>query len=267
MNRKTLITSIRQKKSYLCIGLDTDLSKIPTKFLKYDDPIFEFNKAVIDATKDYCVAFKLNLAFYESNGLKGWKSLTKTVNYIPENIFRIADAKRGDIGNTSAHYAKAFFQELPFDAITVSPYMGSDSVIPFFEYPGKWVILLALTSNKGSADFQMQKIGDEFVYEKVLKTATKWGTIDNTMFVVGATHPETFSVVRKIVPQHFLLVPGVGAQGGSVREVSENAINSDIGILINVSRAILFPGNDEIFPENITIAAAEYQQQMAVFIK
>ncbi|HPD64463.1 MAG TPA: orotidine-5'-phosphate decarboxylase [Bacteroidia bacterium] len=266
MDRKSLIAAIREKKSYLCVGLDTDLNKIPGSFLQTDDPVFEFNKAVIDATKDCCVAYKLNLAFYESSGLKGWQSLIKTVSYIPDNIFKIADAKRGDIGNTSSQYAKAFFSEMPFDAITVSPYMGSDSVTPFYNYPGKWVIILALTSNKGSADFQMLKTDEEYLFERVLKTASTWGSAENTMFVVGATHPGAFESIRKIVPDHFLLIPGVGAQGGTVQDVSKYALNKDFGIIINVSRGILFPENDLPFPDNISKAAFEYQQQMKEFI-
>jgi len=266
MNKQQLIDTIKQKKSFLCIGLDTDLNKIPAEYREFENPIFEFNKMVIDATKDIAVSYKLNLAFYESFGMKGWEELEKTVNYIPKGIFRIADAKRGDIGNTSAQYAKAFFEAMPFDAITVSPYMGSDSVKPFLGFENKWVIILALTSNPGSADFQMQKINNEFLFEKVIKTASGWGSSENTMFVVGATHPGMFLTIRKLIPNHFILIPGVGAQGGNIDDIGKNALNKDIGVLVNVSRAILFPDSTAQFPNKCRLAAKEYQQQMSVFI-
>ncbi|MFC2114638.1 orotidine-5'-phosphate decarboxylase, partial [Bacteroidota bacterium] len=209
MNKAQLIEEIQRKKSFLCVGLDTDLNKIPIHLKSTDDPVFEFNKAVIDATKHVTVSYKLNLAFYESLGVKGWESMEKTVNYIPDTIFKIADAKRGDIGNTSKQYAKTFFETFPFDAITVSPYMGSDSIQPFLEFKDKWVIILALTSNAGSTDFQLLKTGEDYLFEKVLKTSKTWGSDSNIMYVVGATHPESFAGIRKIIPDHFILIPGV----------------------------------------------------------
>ncbi|MBC8342767.1 MAG: orotidine-5'-phosphate decarboxylase [Bacteroidetes bacterium] len=266
MNRTQIIEEIRRKKSFLCIGLDTDMDKIPEHLKSFQDPIFEFNKAVIDATNEFAVAYKLNLAFYERHGVNGLKSLEKTVNYIPEGIFKIADAKRGDIGNTSKQYAKTFFETYAFDAITLSPYMGSDSIGPFLEFKDKWVIILALTSNQGSKDFQMLKTGDDYLYEQVFKTSSKWGNTGNIMYVVGATHPEAFSGIRKIIPQHFILIPGVGAQGGTVRDIARYALNDETGVLVNVSRGVIFPGNDEDFPINIKDSALKYQQQMAEFI-
>jgi orotidine-5'-phosphate decarboxylase len=268
MDKKKLIEQIKQKKSYLCIGLDTDLNKIPSHLLKTEDPVFEFNKAVIEATKDFCVAYKLNIAFYESLGYKGWISLEKTIKEIPSNIFKIADAKRGDIGNTSKQYAKTFFETYDFDAITVSPYMGEDSISPFLNFEGKWVIILALTSNKGSADFQMQKLENgQFLYEQLLKTASSWGTTSNIMYVVGATHPDAFTHIRSLIPNHFLLIPGVGAQGGSLKEISQHALNKDIGILVNVSRGIIYPKYSENFPQNIAMAAKIYRDEMSGYIK
>ena len=227
MNRKELFEQIQQKKSYLCVGLDADFSRIPKHLLKYDDPVFEFNKQIIDATKDLCVAYKPNVAFYEAQGVKGWQSLEKTMGYISEEHFTIADAKRGDIGNTSRMYAKAFFETMNFDSITVAPYMGEDSVKPFLEFENKWVILLALTSNKGSNDFQFAKQDGnvEPLFEKVMRTAQTWGTPDQLMFVVGATHPEKFEEIRRIAPDHFLLVPGVGAQGGDLEKLSAYGMN------------------------------------------
>lgn len=266
MNKTQIIEEIRRKKSFLCVGLDTDINKIPGHLKTLDDPIFEFNKGVIDATHEYTVSYKLNLAFYESMGSKGWESLEKTVNYIPENIFKIADAKRGDIGNTSKQYAKTFFETYNFDAITVSPYMGSDSIGPFLEFEDKWVIILALTSNKGSNDFQMLKTGDNYLYEQVFKTSSGWGNEGNIMYVVGATHPEAFAGIRKIIPNHFMLIPGVGAQGGTVQDIAKYALNGETGVLVNVSRAVIYPGNDHDFPNNIKAAAQDYQQQMAEFI-
>jgi len=266
MNRAQLVSRIREKKSFLCIGLDTDLNKIPASFKSFKDPVFEFNRIVIDQTKDFCVAYKLNAAFYEQNGTNGWESMQKTEDYIPSGIFKIADAKRGDIGNTSKQYAKAFFEHMHFDAITVSPYMGYDSISPFMEFEDKWVIILALTSNKGSNDFQMLKTDEGFLYERVLKTSMKWGSRDNMMYVVGATHPESFLPIRKIIPDHFMLIPGVGAQGGTVDDIGKYALNHDVGVLVNVSRAVLFPERQEDFPENIRRAAWEYQQQMIKWI-
>ena len=222
MTRYQLIEQIHSKQSYLCVGLDTDISKIPKHLLSEPDPVFAFNKAIIDATQDLCVCYKINTAFYEAMGIEGWQSMQKTVAHIPKNIFTIADAKRGDIGNTADQYAKAFFRTYDFDAITVAPYMGEDSVQPFLEYEGKWAIVLGLTSNKGAKDFELQQMGTEKLYEKVLKTVAGWGTTDNLMFVIGATQAEEFTSIRKIVPDHFFLVPGVGTQGGSLKEISEN---------------------------------------------
>ena len=250
MNRKELFNQIQQKQSYLCVGLDADFSRIPKHLLKYDDPVFEFNKQIIDATKDLCVAYKPNLAFYEAQGVKGWMSLEKTMAYIPEEHFTIADAKRGDIGNTSRMYAKAFFETMNFDSITVAPYMGEDSVKPFLEFENKWVILLALTSNKGSNDFQFAKQDNvEPLFEKVMRTAQTWGTPDQLMFVIGATHPEKFEEIRRIAPDHFLLVPGVGAQGGDLEKLSTFGMNEMCGLLVNSSRGIIFAGEGEDFAE------------------
>ena len=222
MTKEELTRQIISKRSYLCVGLDSDISRIPTHLLEYDDPIFEFNKMIIDATKDLCVAYKPNLAFYESLGTAGWKSLEKTINYIPEEHFTIADAKRGDIGNTSRLYAKAFFEVLGFDALTIAPYMGEDSITPFLEYPGKWVILLALTSNRGSSDFQLSlQDHDVALYEKVMRTSMSWASSEQLMFVAGATHPEKFAELRGIAPENFFLVPGVGAQGGDLQALSK----------------------------------------------
>lgn len=266
MNRAALVQAIKNKKSVLCVGLDTDISKIPQHLLSEADPVFAFNKAIIDATKDYAVSYKLNTAFYEAQGIKGWESMQKTLEYIPDDIFTIADAKRGDIGNTAEQYAKTFFETYPFDSITVAPYMGEDSVKPFMKFDGKWSIVLGLTSNKGSADFQLQPTGDELLYEKVLKTVASWGTSENTMFVIGATRTEQLQHVRSLLPGHFFLVPGVGAQGGTVADVCENAMNSDAGILINVSRGVIYAGNGEDYAEKAKVAAAEFQQQMAAYL-
>ena len=262
MTRKQLTGQIRKTKSYLCVGLDTDISKIPSHLKSSADPVFEFNKQIIDATKEYCVAYKINTAFYEADGLKGWESMEKTVNYIPSSHFKIADAKRGDIGNTSAQYARAFFETLNFDAITVAPYMGSDSIMPFLEYENKWTILLGLTSNPGSADFELQRTGSEYLYEKVLKTASSWGSPENLMFVIGATQPEQFEAIRQITPDHFYLVPGVGAQGGSLKDISEKAINKDIGLLVNVSRGIIYASDKDDFAQKALSCAKEYQSEM-----
>lgn len=266
MTRQELINQVRSKKTYLCVGLDSDIEKIPAHLKDVADPVFEFNRQIIDATKDYCVSYKINTAFYESRGLKGWQSLEKTVNYIPSSHFKIADAKRGDIGNTSSHYAKAFFETLPFDAVTVAPYMGADSVKPFLEYTDKWTILLGLTSNPGAADFELQQSGNELLYEKVIKTAMNWGSPGNLMFVIGATQSDWFEKIRAISPEHFYLVPGVGAQGGSLEEISRKAMNKDCGLLVNASRAIIFASDGEDFARAAQSAAREYQQEMAIYL-
>ena len=266
MNRYQLIKQIREKRSFLCVGLDTDLTKIPKHLQSHPNAIFEFNKAIIDATKDQCVSYKINTAFYEALGLKGWQAMEETVNYIPSTHFKIADAKRGDIGNTSSQYAKAFFETLQFDAITVAPYMGEDSIRPFLEYEDKWTIVLGLTSNKGAQDFEMQKTGDEFLYEKVLRTVAQWGTPDNLMFVVGATQASELSSIRKIIPDHFLLVPGVGFQGGSLEDVSKHGMNKDCGLLVNASRAIIYAGDDENFAGEAKEIAMQYQVEMSEYL-
>ncbi len=267
MNRQQLIHQIQEKKSFLCVGLDTDITKLPKHLQSHPDAVFEFNKAIIDATKNHCVSYKINTAFYEAQGLKGWDAMERTLHYIPSTHFSIADAKRGDIGNTSAQYAKTFFETLPFDAITVAPYMGEDSVRPFLEYENKFAIVLGLTSNKGAADFELQKTGNEFLYEKVLQTVASWGTPDNLMFVVGATKASELTNIRKIVPQHFLLVPGVGAQGGSLEEVARYGMNNDCGLLVNASRAIIFAGSDESFATEASRVANAYQTEMGVYLK
>lgn len=263
MTRQELIEQIRNKQSFLCVGLDTDLSKIPPHLLATEDPIFEFNKSIIDATKDFCVAYKPNIAFYECYGPKGWESLRKTLEYIPKDIFTIADAKRGDIGNTSTYYAKTFFEYLPCDSVTVAPYMGEDSVTPFLAFDNKWVILLALTSNKGALDFQLTKNekGEE-LFKTVLAKSATWGTPDNLMYVVGATRSSDIGEVRKIVPNHFFLVPGVGAQGGSLEDVVQYGWNDDCGLLINSSRGIIYASNGEDFAEKATLEAQKLQQEM-----
>jgi len=250
------------------VGLDTDIKKIPTHLLKHEDPIFEFNKQIIDATSEYCVAYKPNLAFYEAQGPSGLESLAKTVAYIPEEIFTIADAKRGDIGNTSDLYARAFFEQMSFDSVTVAPYMGADSVKPFLNHAGKWVILLALTSNGGSEDFQEQTIGGQSskLYEKVLTTSSLWGSDENMMYVVGATKAERFTEIRKLVPNHFLLVPGVGAQGGSLAEVSRCGMNKDCGLLVNSSRGIIFASNDSNFAVSAGNEAKKLQLEMSQYL-
>ena len=269
MNHDNLFKSIISKRSYLCIGLDSELEKVPAFLLATDDPVFEFNKRIIDATHKYTVAYKPNVAFYESNGAKGWSSLEKTVNYIKENhndIFVIADAKRGDIGNTSKMYAKAFLESMPFDAITVAPYMGEDSVTPFLSYKEKWVVLLALTSNKGADDFQYHDEDGIKLFERVLSLSQKWGTINNLMYVVGATRAEMLKDIRKIVPDHFLLVPGVGAQGGSLDEVTRYGMNSKCGLLVNSSRAIIFADNTRKFDEVAAEKAEEIQAEMEKYL-
>lgn len=260
-----LFEQIKKKKSFLCVGLDSDIAKIPQHLLTAEDPVFEFNKAIIDATVEVAIAYKPNIAFYESRGLAGWKSLENTVKYIKTNypdIFTIADAKRGDIGNTSQMYAKAFLETLDFDSITVAPYMGEDSVTPFLQYPGKWVILLALTSNKGAFDFQFFENSGEKLYEKVLKKSQEWGDKQNMMYVVGATKAEMLEGIRKIVPDHFLLVPGVGAQGGSLEEVAKYGMNSHCGLIVNSSRGIIFADKTEHFAERAAEKARKLQQDM-----
>ena len=268
MNRQQLIEQIKTKKSFLCVGLDTDLKKVPQHILNEVDPIFSFNKAIIDATAPYCVSYKPNLAFYEAFGVKGLISFEKTVKYLKENYphhFIIADAKRGDIGNTSAMYARTFFEEYDIDSLTVAPYMGEDSVTPFLGYEGHWVILLALTSNKGSLDFQMTTDEQgERLFEKVLKKSQQWGTKDNMMYVVGATQGRMFEDIRKLAPEHFLLVPGVGAQGGSLEEVCRYGMTSDCGLLVNSSRGIIYASTGSDFAEVAGQKAKELQEQMAV---
>jgi orotidine-5'-phosphate decarboxylase len=262
MTRAALVQHIFSKKSYLCVGLDTDITKIPLHLQSHPDVLFQFNKAVIDATRDSCVAYKINTAFYEAQGAKGWETMEKTVRYIPDTHFKIADAKRGDIGNTSAQYARAFFETLPFDAITVAPYMGADSIKPFLEYPGKWTIVLGLTSNSGAQDFEMQKTGSDYLYETVVKKVAQWGTPDNLMFVVGATQASAFAAIRKLTPDHFYLVPGVGAQGGSLKAISQQAMIKDCGLLVNASRAIIYASGGADFAEAAQKQAQQYQQEM-----
>lgn len=263
MTREELFAAIQQKQSFLCIGLDTDITKIPEHLLQEKDPVFAFNKAIIEATHDLCVAYKPNMAFYEANGVAGWQSLERTCKIIPENCFSIADAKRGDIGNTSAMYAKAFFDELGFDSVTVAPYMGSDSVKPFLRKNGEWVILLALTSNEGASDFQLQPTAnDKKLYEEVLRVSQQWGTADNMMYVVGATKADALKHIRTIIPDHFLLVPGVGAQGGSLHDVAANGMNKHCGLLVNASRSILYASNGKDFAEKAREEAQKLQEEM-----
>jgi orotidine-5'-phosphate decarboxylase len=265
MNHRELFEKITGKRSFLCVGLDSEIEKIPSFLLKLKDPVFEFNKRIIDATHKYTVAYKPNVAFYECYGAKGWNTLELTVRYIRENypgIFVIADAKRGDIGNTSKMYAKAFLENMPFDAITVAPYMGEDSVIPFLSYPDKWVVLLALTSNKGADDFQYHNEDGIRLFERVLLASQKWSTINNMIYVVGATRAAMLKDIRKIVPDHFLLIPGVGAQGGSLEEVARYGMNSSCGLLVNSSRAIIFADNSENFDK----VAGEKAREMAIYL-
>jgi orotidine-5'-phosphate decarboxylase len=282
MTRQQLVEQIRKKKTYLCVGLDSDITRIPRHLLGEADPVFSFNKGIIDATREFCVAYKINTAFYEALGVKGWQAMEQTVRYIGNDHFKIADAKRGDIGNTSSQYAKAFFEAIPFDAITVAPYMGEDSVKPFLEYTDKWAIVLGLTSNVGSKDFELQKMlnnkedfEDEvhvitnhtnYLYEMVLQKAAGWGTTANLMFVVGATQADEFINIRKLTPGHFYLVPGVGAQGGSLKDISEKAMIADCGLLVNVSRAIIFASGENDFAEAAKKVAKEYQQEMQSFL-
>lgn len=267
MTRQELIQQIKEKRSFLCVGLDTDLEKIPPHLLETEDPIFEFNKAIIDATKDYCVAYKPNIAFYECLGVKGWQSLEKTLNYIPKNIFTIADAKRGDIGNTSTYYAKTFFEYLNCDSVTIAPYMGEDSITPFLEFKDKWAIVLALTSNKGALDFQAIKNQEgKELFKSVLEKTATWGTPENLMYVVGATRAEQIGEVRNVVPEHFFLVPGVGAQGGSLEDVCKYGWNADCGLLVNSSRGIIYASNGENFAEQAKNEAKKIQQEMEVIL-
>ena len=271
MNKQELIEQIRIKKSFLCIGLDVDLEKIPAHLLTHEDPLFEFNKAIIDATHDLAVAYKPNTAFYEAYGLSGWKSLTRTINYLNEKhpeLLSIADAKRGDIGNTSTRYAKAFFEDMNFDAVTVAPYMGSDSVEPFLAFDNKFTIMLALTSNRGGLDFQVLKdTAGTMLYEKVLQTSLGWQNSDQLMFVVGATRPEYFQKIRNIVPDHFLLVPGIGAQGGDLKGVCRYGLNKDIGLLVNSSRGIIYASAEKDFASKARDKALELQEEMAVILE
>lgn len=282
MNRQQLVELILSKRTYLCVGLDTDITKIPKHLLSLPDPVFEFNKQIVDATKDYCVSYKINTAFYEANGLKGWEAMEKTVNYIPSSHFKIGDAKRGDIGNTSSQYAKAFFETMNFDAITVAPYMGEDSVKPFLEYKDKWTIVLGLTSNAGAHDFELQKITkriedldegmhtrrkeEKYLYEMVLEKVSKWGSADNLMFVIGATQPDEFVNIRKITPNHFYLVPGVGAQGGSLKEISEKAMTNECGLLVNASRAVIYASAREDFAQAARLVSKAYADEMALYL-
>ena len=267
MNKQELISQIKLKRSFLCIGLDTDINKIPPHLLSCDDPIFEFNKQIIDATKDLCVAYKPNIAFYESMGAKGFASLQKTLEYIPNNIFTIADAKRGDIGNTTNMYGRAFFQNLNFNAVTVTPYMGKDSVIPFLDFKDKWTIVLTLTSNQGSLDFQnIEDKNGKALFKKVLETSKNWGTDENMMYVVGATRIDQLLEIREIIPNHFLLVPGIGIQGGNLQDVAKYAMNSDCGLLVNSSRGIIYAGNGLDFAERAQLEAQKLQKDMSIIL-
>jgi len=268
MTREQLVAQIRAKKSYLLVGLDSEVSKLPKHLQGKPDAVLTFNKQIIDATKDYCVGYKINTAFYESEGVKGWETMQQTLEYIPKNLFTIADAKRGDIGNTSAQYARTFFETMQFDAVTVAPYMGEDSVRPFLEYQNKWTIVLGLTSNAGSQDFEQQTLANagKQLYEVVLEKVASWGTPNNLMFVVGATKASDFEGIRKIIPNHFLLVPGVGAQGGSLEEVSRYGSTPDCGLLVAASRAIIFASNGEDFAEAAAEASKNYAKEMAGYL-
>lgn len=273
MTRQQLIDQIQQKQSYLCVGLDTDPTKLPIALRSRPDGVVAFNKAIIDATLPYCVSYKINTAFYEAQGVKGWEALEETVQYIPNTHFKIADAKRGDIGNTSAQYAKAFFETLPFDAVTVAPYMGEDSIRPFLAYPGKFTIVLGLTSNNGAADFEILSVSNttslqtpEFLYERVMRRVSEWGTPGNLMFVVGATQAKEFENIRRIIPEHFLLVPGVGAQGGSLADISRYGMNADCGLLVNASRAVIYASDNEDFAEQAAVVARVYQAEMQQYL-
>jgi len=269
MKRSALINRIRESKSYLCVGLDTDLEKIPSFLLQEEDPIFSFNKAIIDATLPYCVSYKINTAFYEAQGLTGWQALEKTIKYIPSTHFTIADAKRGDIGNTSTQYAIAFLKNLPFDSITVAPYMGEDSVKPFLQFEDKWAIVLGLTSNSGAMDFELKTLDSTpsvKLYEAVIEKVSTWGSIENLMFVVGATRADEFINLRRLAPDHFFLVPGVGAQGGSLEEISKKAMNKDVGILVNVSRDIIYASTGTDFAAAAGLKAKNYALEMAKYL-
>ena len=269
MKRSALINRIRESKSYLCVGLDTDLEKIPSFLLQEEDPIFSFNKAIVDATLPYCVSYKINTAFYEAQGLKGWQALEKTIKYIPSTHFTIADAKRGDIGNTSTQYAIAFLKNLPFDSITVAPYMGEDSVKPFLQFEDKWAIVLGLTSNSGAMDFEFKTLNSSpsvKLYEAVIEKVSSWGTTENLMFVVGATQADEFINLRRLAPDHFFLVPGVGAQGGSLEEISKKAMNKDVGILVNVSRDIIYASTGTDFAAAAGLKAKNYALEMATYL-
>lgn len=267
MTKQELFEQIKQKESFLCVGLDTDIQKIPKHLLDTEDPIFEFNKQIIDATKDLAVAYKPNIAFYEAHGVSGWQSLEKTINYIPKEIFTIADAKRGDIGNTSGMYARAFFDNMDFDSITVAPYMGSDSVKPFLEFDDKWVILLAVTSNEGGKDFQFLTSDNKPIYEHVLSKSKAWGSDENMMYVVGATRPEYLQNIRNIIPNHFLLVPGIGAQGGDLQAVCNHGMNDTCGLLVNSARSIIYADSGVNFAEAARQEAQLLQQQMSNILK
>lgn len=265
MTRQQLYDKIKEKESFLCVGLDPDLTKMPKHILKMDDPIFEFNKQIIDATHEYAMAYKPNIAFYEAHGSKGWTSLEKTMEYMPKDVFRIADAKRADIGNTSSMYAKAFFEHMDFDAITVAPYMGQDSVEPFLQYDRKWVILLAATSNSGSFDFQelMVDNNSEKLYERIIRKSQRWGNPNNLMYVIGATRVETLINIRFIIPDHFLLIPGIGAQGGDMDQVCKYGMNKQCGLFVNSSRSIIYAGKGRDFAEKAKAEARKLQKQMA----
>lgn len=269
MNREDLFQRIRQKKSFLCIGLDTDIAKIPLHLLDFHDPVYEFNKQIIKATHDLCVAYKPNLAFYEARGSESWLSLEKTMSEIPPGIFKIADAKRGDIGNTTQMYARAFFDTLDCDAITVSPYMGEDSVKPYLEYKNRWAIILAVTSNMGAFDFQFLPVSEnnEKLYEKVISVSRTWGSADNVMFVVGATKSNLLEKIREMIPEHFLLIPGVGAQGGNLEEVAKYGFNAQCGILVNASRSIIYASNAADFAEAAREEAKRMQKEMSLLLE
>lgn len=269
MNKAQLFEQIKKKQSYLCVGLDTDITKIPAHLRDLDDPVYEFNKQIIDATRDYAVAYKPNIAFYEALGPKGWETLMKTLAYIPNDIFTIADAKRGDIGNTSRLYARAFFETMNFDALTVAPYMGEDSVTPFLEFNDKWVILLAHTSNTGSSDFQLltDRESGRTLYEEVIIKACSWAGPDQLMFVVGATQADKVGRIRELAPENFFLVPGVGAQGGSLKEVSKHGLNAECGLLVNSSRGIIYASPNEDFAEAARKEAGKVQQEMSEYLQ
>jgi orotidine-5'-phosphate decarboxylase len=266
VNRSELVKQINHKGSFLCVGLDTDIKKIPPHLLSEANPILVFNKAIIDATQAYCVSYKINTAFYEAMGTKGWETMEETLAYIPKDQFTIADAKRGDIGNTSDMYARAFFENLSFDSVTLAPYMGRDSIEPFFQYENKWGIVLALTSNPGSVDYEQQFVGDEKLYERVIKTTTTFTSENNVMFVVGATKAEELALMRKYIPNHFLLVPGVGAQGGSLADVAKYGMNADCGLLINASRSIIYASNGTDFAQKAGEEAKRMADEMKLLL-